>query len=259
MDETYCKYHKTHSHGWNHCRKNLANQNTNNNLNNHSSKEANHIEESQEVPDNNSGIIHNEEDSSKEIYNMEIEEKEKESESNSPLVSQLSGLSDTHRNLSRILEFHDKVSDKAEDFTPEVLCLVCQSIATDKKKLFRSLLDNGTSTSILAENSPPEFLRKYCVPDPTGNKTWHTKAGTFTMSKAIALHFQLPQFRFHKPILFTFEIDTTTTQSPTTYPFILGRDILIKLGINFNLKSNPPTITCNNTSINMTPAQKPWT
>jgi hypothetical protein len=257
-DETYCKYHKTHSHGWNRCRKNTTTQNTSTNPENRPKEESHIIQESEEASDDHSGIIRDDE----ELYQMEVVPDDSMQSIPTIITPTSSNVTDVQkdRKIVESLDAFPYKSDSSEDFVPEILCLVDESIATsENRRLFRSLLDTGTSTSLLVENSLPDCLHKYCVPDPTGYKTWHTKAGTFKTSKMITLHFRLPQFHLHQPIVFSFKVDSTTTKLPTKYPFIMGRDLCFKLGLNFNFNSNPPTITCNNTSINMTLVQNPWT
>jgi hypothetical protein len=138
-DDTYCKYHKTHNHGWAHCRKNPAVQNSNSSGSRSRGNEESHqMEEIHETPEENSGIIRDkEEDSNKEFYNMDVvegEEEEKEADPVSPFDSQSSVISQTHRNIQRIVESGGIAPDKAKDFVPEVLSLVYKSIASGEKK-----------------------------------------------------------------------------------------------------------------------------
>lgn len=258
-DDSYCKYHKTHNHGWTHCRKNPITQNNKSNSNNQSQQpreDINNIEERQDPSDDSSGIIRDEE-----LYEMDAPALLNTSTPTDNSTT-TNFFSTTPSNSSKCIEnwkivmFNDDFippsSDKTEDFVPEILCAIDKSIATTtNKKTFLSLLDTGASTSILVESTLPYTLRTHCKIDPTGSCTWHTKAGTFTTSKIITFAFHLPQFHSTNTITYTFKVDSTSTNSPSKYPIIMGRDLCRKLGLQFNFNTTPPTITFNNISTPM--------
>jgi hypothetical protein len=263
MDDTYCKYHKTHNHGWTHCRKKPAVQNSNpSGSRSRGNEESHQMEEIHENPEENSGIIHDkEEDSDEEFYNMDAvegEEEEKEADPVSLFDSQSSLMSQTHRNLQRIVESRGIAPDKAEDFVPEVLSLVYKSIASRLEKPFCTLVDSGTSTSILVEDSLPHALRACCKPDPKGSRTWHTKAGTFRTSKTVTLAFCLRQFRPRRTITHSFKVDSNPSKNPPKYPIIMGRDLCLKLGLALSFNTTPPAITWDDMIVPMS-HQGSWT
>jgi hypothetical protein len=76
-----------------------------------------------------------------------------------PLDSQPSDLHVAYRNWKIVENNGKSVYVKAEDFVPEVLCLAYKLITSREKRAFYSLLDTGTSTSILVESSLPYALR----------------------------------------------------------------------------------------------------
>jgi hypothetical protein len=179
------------------------------------------------------------------------EEQEETADPDSQSNSQPSNLSGTHGNPMKIVELKDMVKDKAEDFVPEVLCLAYKSIASSEKKPFRTLIDSGTSTSILVEDSLPYALRACCKP-------WHTKAGMFKTSKIIMLAFHLPQFLPRRTITHSFKVDSTPSKNPPKYPIIMGRDLCLKLGLSMNFSTTTPTLTWDDMVIPMSP-QGSWT
>jgi hypothetical protein len=208
------------------------------------------MESIQETPEENSGIICNEQEhSNEEFYNMDMvnEEEAEEKEANpiSSFDSQSSVLSQTHRYVQRLVESGGIAPDKAKDFVPEVLSLVYKSIASSEKKPFRStLVDSGTSTSILVEDSLPHALRARCKPDLNGSRTWHTKAGMFKMSKTVTLMFRLPQFHPPQAITHSFKVDLNPSKNPPKYPINMVRDLCLKLGLSLRFNTTPPTIAC---------------
>jgi hypothetical protein len=145
------KYHKPHTtHGWSHCCKNPAVQNSHSsNPRNHSNEESHKIQESQELPEDSSGIINDDE----ELYEMDtvLDESTQSDDlgSDHPLKFQPSDLHVAHRN-QKIVENNGKSVDiQAEDFVPEVLCLAYKSIMSREKRAFHSLLNTGISQAFL--------------------------------------------------------------------------------------------------------------
>ena len=64
---------------------------------------------------------------------------------------------------------------------------------------------------------------------------WETQAGKFTTSKKVNVDFCLPKFSATKIVVWECHVDESTNG---TYDIILGRDLLIPLGLDLKFSEN---------------------
>ena len=91
-------------------------------------------------------------------------------------------------------------------------------------KIFRILLDSGCGSTIVIRRLVEKLsLEKYDV------MQWHMQAGNITTNLKVKVYFTLPTLRPTNVLMWTFHVDDFPKG---IYDMILGRNILIKLGLN---------------------------
>ena len=99
-----------------------------------------------------------------------------------------------------------------------------------KFKKFRILLDSGCSSTILMGR-----LIEKLTPKEDAVIQWHNQAGSITTNLKVNMDFTLPGHSATKTVIWNFHVDNL---DKGRYDIILGRDILIYLGLNFKLSDH---------------------
>ena len=91
----------------------------------------------------------------------------------------------------------------------------------------RILLDTGCAATLVNKKYVQKLKTK------TAKQTnWVTKAGTFKTNRKVKLNFILPEFHQNRDIRWNMYVDEEDSKN-TSYDMIIGRDLLLELGINF--------------------------
>lgn len=111
--------------------------------------------------------------------------------------------------------------------TTEVI-VELRSPSNDKIYVLRTLLDTGTSRSIVLKSY---VSQNSVISNGDTATTWTTMGGKFTTTKVANLCFTLPEFSTSKEILWPVHVDETNNPKNSPYDLILGIDFLTSLGI----------------------------
>ncbi len=135
--------------------------------------------------------------------------------------------------LSSILNPNKKT--KTKHYSPVTLAHVITGLGRIKPsriKLLRVLFDSGCSASIIRQ----EFVKKLRTKaDP--ETIWKTEAGSFTTTKKCQVEFTLPEFTKTKSVQWDLHVNSQPNKNGR-YDLIIGRDLMIELGININFQDS---------------------
>jgi hypothetical protein len=126
-----------------------------------------------------------------------------------------------------------KKKAKTGQKSPEVVVEVVAPTPTDDKRILRCLIDSGSTESIILD----EFLGGLKKSRNAKTQQWQTKGGVFSTSARCCVPFFLVDFATNKRVMWTFHVDNSTTSKQAGYDMIIGRDLLIKLGIDIKFSS----------------------
>ena len=97
-----------------------------------------------------------------------------------------------------------------------------------KQKSLVVLLDSGSSHSMIkykhVKSKKHKFLKNY--------STYSTAAGQYSTAYEVKLKFALEEFNRNTLLKHTFDIDESNDKKGIGYDMIIGRDLLVKLGID---------------------------
>jgi hypothetical protein len=93
------------------------------------------------------------------------------------------------------------------------------------------LLDSGCSDSIIKYNCVKHLKHKF----KKNLIQYEVAGGAFNTTKEVKVRFTLPEFSEGKIVTHKFQIDKTT-EDGIGYDAIIGRDLLLTMGINLNFK-----------------------
>lgn len=97
---------------------------------------------------------------------------------------------------------------------------------SERRKLYRVLLDSGSSATLIT----PKISSLICKKAKSVGKTeWHTTAGRFSTAKAVEIQFYFDEFSKSKKLNWICHVSTTPLLE---YEMIMGRDLLLEIGIN---------------------------
>ena len=122
------------------------------------------------------------------------------------------------------------VNDDSEDDvqTPVSFVRLVDNKSTKKRKPLVVLLDSGSSHSMIkykhVKNRKHKFLKNY--------STYTTAAGEYSTAYEVKVKFALEEFDRNTTIKHTFDIDESNDKKGIGYDMIIGRDLLVKLGID---------------------------
>jgi len=145
----------------------------------------------------------------------------------------------------------DSETKKSFDYVPETILSYIQSVATKQQKLFKILLDTGTSASLIRETILAHKDKRKLQKDEQGPTLWKTHGGSFTTTTTINLCYKLIEFTPHRNLDHNFKVDNTPKQNSEESAIIIGRDIIHDLGVDFKILTAIPTMSWDNISIPM--------
>jgi len=108
--------------------------------------------------------------------------------------------------------------------------------ATQQQKLFKIILDEGTSASLIQEKNPYQQKKCKLQKDEQGPTLWKTCCGSFTTTTTINLCYKLIEFTPQGNLVHNFKVDNNHKQNTQEYDIIIGRDIIRDLGVDFNFQ-----------------------
>ena len=99
------------------------------------------------------------------------------------------------------------------------------------QKRLRILFDSGCSDTIINQELTTGLHKQL-----NKKSKWQTKGGTFKTNKTCTINFNMPLFHKHRDITWTAHVDESP-QYHSKYDLIIGRDLLIELGIDLNFSN----------------------
>jgi len=85
----------------------------------------------------------------------------------------------------------DSETKMSFDYVPETALSYIHSVATKQQKLFKILLDTGTSASLIQETILTDKDKRKLQKDEQGLTMWKTRGGSFTTTTTINLCYKL--------------------------------------------------------------------
>ncbi len=135
----------------------------------------------------------------------------------------------TSNDNKKKLKVHDTRSE-----CPATICIAGTIDAIKSKRLFRVLLDSGSSACLIKKSALP----KYCKPKELSvGKSFKTLAGKISSTQVVTLkEIRLPEFDKNRRIT---EQRALVFDNPSiTYDIILGTDFLAKVGMKLDYQKN---------------------
>lgn len=126
-----------------------------------------------------------------------------------------------------------KKKPKTEQKSPEVVVEVPPPTDDENRRVLRCLIDSGSSESIILN----AFVQGFKQQKNKQAQQWMTKGGVFRTNAVCELPFFIVDFSTQKRVTWTFHVDNQTPAGSAGYDMIIGRDLLIKLGIDIKFSS----------------------
>lgn len=121
------------------------------------------------------------------------------------------------------------IKTKVDHYCPILLGEVKTNANDSIYTPIRILLDSGASASIVLKEFCNEKYLKEAVPT-----NWDTKGRKFTTKQKCNIQLRLPELSATKIIKYKMHVDTTSSKN-NQYDMIIGRPLLIELGIDINI------------------------
>ena len=251
-DQVYCHLHRSNRHSWNECSQNPRNQGQNNSNRNNSNRNRNSNQNNNRDNQNQNNQRQNRYNTRSQSQRQRQDEhhQHEEPNSNSDNENDNSETESLYFNENKQEDTHKQT----QDYVPEIVIAVPDSLATRRFKYLRALVDTGATRSIAYKSSLPTKLQKKVETDPEGKVSWTTKGGTYHTNHILSTWFQLTEFAPNRNFKHSFKIDETPKPSKNAYDIILGRDLMRSLNLDVLFSTDTPTITMNGeTSIECKP------